>query len=247
MRTTRTVKEVADLTGVSVRTLHHYDAIGLLKPTQTTDSGYRLYDDAALQRLHTILLFRELQFSLKDIRAILDSPDFDPRDALEQQIRMLQLQRDRLDALIIHARQIKETGVIPMSFSAFDTKKIDEYAAEAKERWGGTDAYKEFRQKSQSREQQSNTANDMMAIFAEMGKIRSTAPDSQEAQEMVARLQRFITDHYYTCTREILRGLGAMYTADERFMKNIDSAGGEGTAAFASAAIAIFCSKTADQ
>ena len=240
----KTVKEVADFTGVSVRTLHHYDAIGLLKPTRITDAGYRLYDDAALQRLHTILLFRELQFSLKDIRAILDSPHFDPRDALEQQIRMLQLQRERLDALIVHARQIQETGVIPMSFSPFDTTKIDEYAAEAKERWGNTDAYKEYEQRTRSREQPAATGNDMMEIFTEMGKIRSADPASDEAQELVARLQQFITDHYYTCTREILRGLGEMYTADERFMKNIDAAGGEGTAAFARDAIAIFCDRT---
>lgn len=239
----KTVKEVSDLTGVSVRTLHHYDAIDLLKPTRVTDAGYRLYDDAALQRLHAILLFRELQFSLKEIRAILDAPTFEPQDALEQQIRMLQLQRDRLDALISHARQIKETGVIPMSFSAFDKTKLDEYAAEAKERWGGTDAYKEYDQKKLQKEQFTAAAKDMMEIFAEMGKIRSIGPDSQEAQALVAQLQRFITDNYYTCTREILRGLGEMYTADERFMKNIDAAGGEGTAAFAAEAIHIFCSR----
>ena len=239
----KTVKEVSDLTGVSVRTLHHYDAIDLLKPTRVTDAGYRLYDDAALRRLHAILLFRELQFSLKEIRAILDAPAFDPQAALEQQIRMLQLQRDRLDALIAHARTIQKTGVIPMSFSAFDKTKLDEYAAEAKERWGGTAAYKEFEQKAQSSEQLTDAGSDMMAIFAEMGGIRGADPASREAQKLVGRLQRFITDHYYTCTREILRGLGEMYTADERFMKNIDAAGGEGTAAFARDAIAIYCGK----
>ncbi len=241
----KTAKEVAALTGVSVRTLHHYDAIGLLHPAEVTDAGYRLYDDAALRRLHAILLFRELQFPLKEIRTILDSPGFDPHDALEQQIRMLKLQRDRLDELILHARKIQKTGVIPMNFSAFDTSKLDEYAAEAKERWGGTAAYKEFEQKAkgQDKTQLADTGSDMMDIFAQMGNIRSSAPSSPEAQALVARLQQFITDHYYTCTNEILRGLGQMYTADERFAKNIDTAGGEGTAQFAQEAIAIYCSK----
>ena len=137
----KTVKQVSKLTGVSVRTLHHYDSIGLLKPTQVTEAGYRLYDDTALQRLQTILLFRELQFPLREIRTILDSPGFDPRDALEQQICLLELQRQHLDELISHARKIKQTGVIHMDFTAFDRSKIDEYAAQAKSNWGKTDAY----------------------------------------------------------------------------------------------------------
>ena len=87
----RTVHEVSRLTGVSVRTLHHYDAIGLLKPAHVTQAGYRLYDDAALRRLQSILLFRELQFPLKQIKAILDSPGFDRKEALRQQLEMLQL------------------------------------------------------------------------------------------------------------------------------------------------------------
>ena len=137
----KSVKEVSHITGVSVRTLHHYDAIGLLKPAKITEAGYRLYDHAALQRLHTILLLKELQFSLKDIKDILDSPGFDPMDALAQQIRMLELQRQHLNDLIDHARKIQKTGVIPMDFSSFDTEKIDRYAAQAKEKWGKTDAY----------------------------------------------------------------------------------------------------------
>jgi len=119
-----TVKEVSRLTGVSVRTLHHYDAIGLLKPTRVTDAGYRLYDDTALARLQTILLFRELQFPLKEIKEILDSPGFDPRDALEQQIRLLELQRQHLDTLISHARKIQTTGVTFMDFSPFDPVQV---------------------------------------------------------------------------------------------------------------------------
>ena len=128
----KTVKEVSRLTGVSVRALHHYDAIGLLKPTRVTEAGYRLYDDTALRRLQAILLFRELQFPLKEIREILDSPEFDPKEALAQQIRLLELQRQHLDALIAHAQKIQTTGVTLMDFSPFDRSQIEQYAAQAK-------------------------------------------------------------------------------------------------------------------
>ena len=105
----KTVKEVSRITGVSVRTLHHYDAIGLLKPTQVTEAGYRLYDDSALARMQSILLFRQLQFPLKEIKKILDSPVFDPMEALSQQVHLLEMQRDHLEQLISHAREIQRT------------------------------------------------------------------------------------------------------------------------------------------
>ena len=110
----KTVKEVSRITGVSVRTLHHYDAIGLLKPTVVTEAGYRLYDDAALERMQSILLFRELQFPLKDIKRILDAPDFDPMTALAQQVHLLEMQREHLEQLISHAREIQQTGVLSL-------------------------------------------------------------------------------------------------------------------------------------
>ena len=131
-----TVHEVSKRTGVSIRALHHYDKIGLLPATEVTAAGYRLYDDTALERLQYILLFKELEFSLKDIRDILDSADFDQEKALEQQIHLLELKKERLDSLLNLARGIKKIGVKAMSFEAFDTKKIDEYAAQAKASWG---------------------------------------------------------------------------------------------------------------
>ena len=140
----KTVKEVSQLTGVSVRALHHYDAIGLLKPTRVTEAGYRLYDDTALARLQSILLFRQLQFPLKDIKSILDSPKFQPMEALEQQIHLLELQREQLDRLLSHARYIQKAGVFSMDFSKFDTSKINAYAAQAKAKWGNTEAWQEF-------------------------------------------------------------------------------------------------------
>lgn len=239
----RTVKQVSLLTGVSVRALHHYDAIGLLKPTKVTEAGYRLYDDMALRRLQTILLFRELAFPLKEIGRILDSPDFDPSLALEQQLRLLELQREHLDNLISYARQLLISGGVTMEFSAFDKSKLEAYAAQAKEKWGGTDAYREYAQKAkgQSAQQEQATGNALMDIFAELGAIRAADPAGEEAQAMIGKLRSFITQHYYTCTPQILLGLGQMYIAGDEMTANIDAVGGGGTAAFASKAIECYC------
>ena len=239
----KTVTEVSRITGVSVRTLHHYDAIGLLRPTAVTEAGYRLYGEEALGRLQTILLFRQLQFPLKQIKQILDSPNFDPQEALAQQIELLELQREHLEGLIAHARQIQKTGVINMNFSAYDQRKIDEYAARAKEKWGTTDAYKEYEQKTagQSKADARSAADGLMDIFRELGEIRTASPACDDAQALVRKLQNHITAHYYTCTNQILRGLGQMYAAGGEMTENIDKAGGEGTAVFAKNAIEIYC------
>lgn len=239
----RTVQEVGKISGVSVRTLHHYDAIGLLKPTQVSKAGYRLYDDTALRRLQTILLFRELRFPLKEIKAILDSPGFDQTTALRQQIELLELQQKRLSELLSFARQITQTGGIPMDFSAFDKTEIDAYAAKAKALWGKTDAYKEYEQKAKGQSAEDANANDnaLMDIFASMGAVKDLAPDSAEAQALVGALRQFISEKYYTCTPEILHSLGQMYIAGDSMTENIDRAGGAGTAAFAAKAIEIYC------
>ena len=238
----KTVKEVSRISGVSVRTLHHYDAIGLLTPTRVTEAGYRLYDDNALRRLQAILLFRQLQFPLKDIKDILDSPGFDPVEALEQQIKLLELQRSHLDQLIAYARNLQVSGGIDMKFDAFDTSKQEAYAAEAKARWGKTAAYKEFEHKTQgqSQAQLRSTGDGLMDIFAEIGRIRHLSPEAAEAQELIAKLQAYITEHYYTCTPQILKGLGMMYIAGDSMTENIDQAGGPGTAEFAHRAIEIY-------
>ncbi|KAI4452067.1 hypothetical protein C823_006636 [Eubacterium plexicaudatum ASF492] len=132
----RTVHEVSRLTGVSIRALHHYDKIGLLHPAQISDAGYRLYDDTDLERLQCILFFKELQFSLKEIRQMLDSPDFDYGSALKQQIILLEMKMERLQNLLDLARGIQTIGVKHMDFTVFDTKKMDEYKQQAKESWG---------------------------------------------------------------------------------------------------------------
>ena len=239
----KTVKEVSRLTGVSVRTLHHNDAIGLLKPTQVTQAGYRLYDDAALGRLQTILLFRELQFPLKDIKDMLSASDFDPMAALSDQIRLLELQREHLDRLIGHARRIQKTGVMNMDFNAYDTKKLDAYAAEAKQRWGHTDAWRESQEKAKGKtsQDQAAEADGLMDIFRRLGQLRQGDPAAPEAQTLIAELRQYICDHYYNCTNQILFGLGQMYAAGDEMNENIDRAGGAGTGDFARRAIEVYC------
>jgi len=233
----RTVSQVSALTGVSVRTLHHYDAIGLLKPARITEAGYRLYDDPALERLHSILLFRELGFSLEEIKRILDTPDFDPMEALEKQIALLEEKRARLEAMIRQAKKFREKGTIEMKKETFDT-----YAREAESRWGKTEAWKEYAKKSEgrTREREQSLGDGLMDIFLRLGALRQGDPGSQEAQELVKELQSYITAHYYTCTPQILKGLGQMYAAGGEFTENIDKAGGPGTAVFARKAIEIY-------
>ena len=239
----KTVKQVSQVSGVSVRTLHHYDAIGLLKPTRVTEAGYRLYDDAALERLQSILLFRELQFPLKEIGRILDTSGFDRRAALNDQIHLLELQREHIDRLLTDAREMQKNGGKIMSFSVFDKKQQEAFSAEAKQRWGSTEAYRESQTKTagKSEEQLRQDGSDLMAFFARLGWLKSDDTNGDEAQSVVAELQRFITEHYYNCTKQILSGLGQMYVADERFKANIDNAGGEGTAEFAAKAIEFYC------
>ena len=239
----KTVKEVSNLTGVSVRTLHHYDAIGLLKPTELTEAGYRLYDDTALERLQIILLFRELQFPLKDIKAMLDSSTFNTGEALSQQIALLELEYKRLGELIIHARNLQQKEGLFMNFEPFNTQQLDAYKTEAKAKWGDTVAYAEYAQKEAKGKDFNNAGAQMMQVFAELGTLRHLPPDDDTVQQKIAALQQFITDNFYTCTKEILYGLGQMYIADERFTQNIDKAGGEGTAQFVSEAIKVYCGR----
>lgn len=234
-----TVHEVSRLTGVTVRALQYYDRIGLLPPADVTAAGYRLYDGAALERLQQILLFRELEFPLKEIKRILESPDFDRDRALEQQITLLTLKKERLERLIELAREIKEKEDDPLKFDAFDTKKLDEYAAQAKESWGGTPAWQEYEEKSgkRTKEEERALGAQLMDVFAEFAAVRDGGPESAAAQALVRKLQDFITAHYYTCTKEILRGLGAMYASGGEMTDNIDAYAGAGTAEFAARAI----------
>lgn len=240
-----TVHEVSKLAGVSIRTLHHYDRIGLLYPTEVTEAGYRLYDDTALERLQCILLFRELEFPLKEIKGILDSPSFDRNKALEQQITLLEMKREHLENLIGLAREIKTIGVSKLDFKAFDTKKMEEYARQARESWGQTAAYQEYEQKSAGRspQEERQLGIGLMGIIAEFGKMKESDPADEAVQTQVEKLQKYISKHYYACTDEILSSLGRMYAGGGKFTENIDNAGGDGTAEYVHRAIEIYCKK----
>ena len=238
-----TVNEVSKLTGVSIRTLQYYDTIGLLPPTEYTEAGYRLYDDTAMERLQQILLFRELEFPLKEIRRIIDSPDFNRNKALEQQVKLLTMKKEHLEGLISFARKIKETGVNKMDFQVFNTTKMDEYTKKAKEQWGQTAEYKEYEEKTskQSLEAQKQALQNFMLIFVEFGKMMDKKPEDSDVQLKVKEFQDYITDHFYKCSNEILKGLGEMYVSGGEFTENIDKAAGDGTAVFVAKAIDIYC------
>ena len=241
----RTVHEVSEVTGVSIRTLQYYDQIGLLTPAKRTEAGYRLYDDAALEKLQQILLFRSLEFKLRDIKRIMDNPTFDRSRALDDQIALLEMRKRHIENLIVLARGMKKKGVKSLSFTAFDTKKMEEYAAQAKARWGKTKEYQEFTAKDQARtpQEQDRLSREMMDIFADFGRLREQGPACEEAQRLTAQLQDFISQHFYSCTKPILLSLGGMYASGGEFTQNIDRAGGEGTGEFVWQAIQVYCGK----
>lgn len=240
-----TVHEVSMLTGVSIRALHHYDRIGLLHPAKVSEAGYRLYDDTDLERLQCILLFKEIQFPLKEIRAILESPCFERNRALEQQITLLEMKKRHLENLIDLARGIQMIGVKNLNFQAFDTRKIDEYAQQAKASWGQTAEYHEFEAKSKGRtkEETQRLGIGLMAILAKFGEMQEMEPTDSAVQEQVKKLQDYISEHYHTCSEKILAQLGSMYAEGESMTQNINAAGGDGTAEFAYRAIQAYCGR----
>ena len=238
------IKEFAEFTGVSVRTLHYYDEIGLLTPAFVERAtGYRFYDENSLIRMQEILFYRELDFSLKSIGEILSSPNYNKSKALNEQKQLLMLKKERLERLISAIEgAMKGENVM----TAFDNSEFEKYKAEAREKWGKTDAYKEHaeRTKNYSKQKWNDLAEGMDHIMAEFALCmrKGESPDSIEAQNLVKMLQNHITENYYVCTNEILAGLGQMYVADDRFKNNIDKHA-DGTAAFISEAIAVYCCK----
>ena len=241
------ISEVAKLSGVTVRTLHYYDEIGLLKPSKTTEAGYRMYSIEDLEKLQQILFFRELDFPLNEIKEIMINPKYDKNEALNKHKEFLIEKRKRIDGLVtLIDKTIK--GDNNMSFKEFDNSKIEEnkrkYAEEVKNRWGNTDAYKEYEKKTSSYDGNSwNTINEEMAeILKEFADNRDKDVNSDIVQSLVEKWRGYITSNFYNCTKEILSCLGLMYIGDERFKENIDKYG-EGTAEFMAKAIEIYCAK----
>lgn len=239
------INEVAKLTGITTRTLHYYDEIGLLKPSQITAAGYRLYDENSLSELQQILFFRELNFPLNEIKEIMTNSEYDKTEALKKHKELLLKKRERIDRLVtLVENTIKGDG--EMSFKEFDMTEIEsakkKYAKEVKERFGNTEAYAESEEKAKKygKEQWQEIDAESKKLLKAFADNMDKTPDSEEVQKLVKEWQDFITKSFYRCTNEILQGLGIMYVEDERFKKNIDS-NGEGTAEFISKAIEIYC------
>ncbi|MEW5848055.1 MAG: MerR family transcriptional regulator [Myxococcota bacterium] len=242
-----TVKAVSKLAGVSVRTLHHYDAIGLLKPAQVSGAGYRLYSDDDLQRLQQILFFRELEFSLQEVADIMNDPTFDRRQALlnhkhalmarQQELRQLIKTIDRTLDSLERNTPMKDKEM----FEGFDPSKYEE---EAKQRWGNTPAWKESQRRTKK-----YTKEDWAAIKQEASEITNgiasrmdRGPSDPEVQQYVQRFHQHINDRYYTCPAEMFRGLGDMYVQDERFTANYERIK-PGLAQFMRSAMHVYCDR----
>ncbi|MED1420190.1 MerR family transcriptional regulator [Bacillus smithii] len=243
------VKEVADLVGISVRTLHYYDEIGLLVPEETTESGYRLYSDENLETLQQILFFKELGFPLKKIKDIIYNPSFDRQEALELQRQMLMEKRERLDQMIATIEKtIKHMkGEIQMSnkekFEGFDFRHHP-YEEEARNRWGDEAVDRaNAKVRNMTKEEQKALSQEMESIYQKLAALRHKSPESEEAHAAIKEWYDFLNNHfnqYYTL--DVFKGLGQLYVEDERFTKNIDQYG-EGLAEFIRDAMHIFADK----
>ena len=248
------IGELAHRAGVSARMLRHYDEIGLLRPACVTQAGYRLYDGAALTRLLHIRYLRALEFPLEEVERMLAGTQRDTALALSRHRELMRARRAQIDAILDQLdRAIEENAIEPKEEKAMEktTEHWEQirrqYADEARERWGDTQAYKESERRaaSRTRAQEDEALAEMDAILEAFANARDQRAEGEQAQALVSRLQAHITARYYDCTDEILAGLGAMYVQDERFRKNIDRFG-EGTAAFMSRAIAHHCAAARD-
>lgn len=236
------IKEFAETTGVSVRTLHYYDEIGLLRPAFIDENtSYRYYDEASLLRMQEILFYRELDFSLKSIIDILSSPNYDKNEVLKEQKKLLMLKKERLERLILAIDSSTKGDNVSM---IFDNSEFENYKSEVKEKWCNTKAYNEHLEKTKnySKDKWNNLTDEMNNIFKEFSICmrNDKKVNSIEVINLVKILQDFITLNYYECTNKILAGLGQMYVLDERFKNNIDKFG-DGTAKFVSEAIKVYC------
>lgn len=238
------IKEVADLVGISVRTLHHYDAIGLLIPEKINDANYRQYSEADLERLQQILFFKELGFSLKKIKTILSQEQYDQVETLELQHSLLIRKKQRLETMIqtmektIQYKKGEITMTNEEKFAGFDFSK-NPYEQEARERWGNqkvNEANKKLHQKGTDGFQEK-----MNQLFFDLAKIRHEDPTSEEAQRVIEKWYELLNEiHEYSL--EAFRQLGQMYVMDERFTKNIDQFG-TGLAQFMCEAMDVFAEK----
>ena len=220
----------ARLAQVSVRTLHHYDEIGLLAPTDRTSGGYRSYGVTDLQRLRRIMFYRELGFPLDEIATILADPRADAAEHLRRQHRLLSERIERLRAMaaaIEKELEAKQMGILltpEEQFEVFGTDKVGgEWADEAEQRWGNTEAYKQSQQRASKYTKQDwvklkAEADEGLRAFADALRA-GTAPDSPAAMDLAEAHREYISRWFYDCDHDTHRGLAQMYVADPRFTK----------------------------
>lgn len=247
---TLAVHEVAELTGITIRALHYYDEIGLLKPSIVTESRYRLYTEADLGRLQEILFFREVGFALKEIKLLMSSPDYDRAEALERQLDILNAQKERIDALISLVKSELE-GKHHVSFAPFSGSRVKElqekYREEVLARWGNTDSFKEYETifSSKAWETQNEQLEAFLSaaqnMFERLALYENKSPGCGEVQQIVREWQGYISEHFYQCDRQMLSCLGRLYIEDERFSNYINRFGNGNLASFFGKAIELFC------
>lgn len=237
------VSETAKLMEISVRTLHYYDEISLLSPSEISESGYRYYRDEAIDRLQQILFYRELEFSLKDIGDILSNPDYDKRRALKNHRELLVLKRKHIDELIELVDDTLGGNTMKKPITADEIEEAKrKYSAETAEKWGKTDAYAKSseRHSSYSSDKEIRIAEEADSIFAEFAENMDKEPSSPEIQALVKKWRDHISKYHYPCSKKILAGLGKMYVCDERFTETLDRFA-DGNAKFMSDAIEFYC------
>lgn len=246
------VHQVANLTGVTTRTLHYYDQIGLFKPSVVTEAKYRLYTEGDLCRLQEILFFREVGFSLKDIKQLLSSPSCNREEVLKKHIRILEAQRERINALI-ELVKAEIRGDSTHSFAAFSNSDIiklqKQYREEVIERWGNTDSFREYEAKFPAHDitlqnkQLSAFYIFAQEIFGRLALYEDSSPACDEVQQIVQEWQQYISEHFYSCDKPMLAYLGNLYVTDERFSNLINRFGIGNLALFFQKAIEIYCKK----
>ena len=241
-----TVKQLAKLAGVTTRTLHYYDEIGLLRPESHGDNGYRYYGNEAILRLQQILFFRELDFSLDQIKAIIDRPDFDMLRALESHKRALSERVERIHHLIHTVDQtiLHLQGEIVMAqkdfYTGFDEEKQKGYADEATRRWGNTAASSQQRWEESSREQKNEILAELHDISEGVAAHMEQGPEGPEVQYWIERWHKAINAHFYDCSLEIFESLGHMYVEDPAFTETYEKIR-PGMAAFMEKAMVHYC------
>ncbi|GMQ59170.1 MerR family transcriptional regulator [Vallitalea sediminicola] len=235
-----TVKEVSKIAGISVRTLHYYDEIGLLKPKTISDSGYRIYSDDELETLFQILFFKELDFKLDKIKEIISNPGFNKEEALKQHKKLLLEKKKRLDNIISSIDTSLKKGFDKKMMNLFSMENYEKYKEEAIEKYGDTavDSYKKTSKYSKKKwEEIMNEAN---TIYSNLADNMDKDVSDSYVQQLIGQWKTHITTYYYDCNLEIFRGLGQLYVADERFTKNIDKTK-KGLASYMKEAMTYYC------